>query len=343
MIDTLAELNRVLLAVNDLCDTNHTAALNAVIELCKSTVIEGRIPDHEKNISFAHEIGFLTLESSTIRLTPDGRDFIALNPNSQYDLTEEQKRVLLRTCYLHGPLRKNARGVLKVFSPALEGARLRWSFFDSSPFPDEWTVDHLSQLSLVTRTDDGWEVSTEYTRTVSSFLDEGEGWSEEKFREYLKEKEEVGKLGETLVKEFERQRLLGLGHRVEAHCVRNISNVRVNAGYDLESFDGPSPTVAYDRFIEVKGARGSQLRFFWSENEITIAKRLGKRYWIYFQGSIDATAGIARDEPILLNDPVTSILTDGRFKTVPQGLIVESAMKGKPKKTRKVTSSSNGK
>ena len=83
---------------------------------------------------------------------------------------------------------------------------------DSSPFPDEWTVNHLSQLGLVTRRTDGWEVSAEYTKTVSSFLDEGEGWSEEKFREYLKEKEEVGKLGEVLVKEFERQRLLSLGH-----------------------------------------------------------------------------------------------------------------------------------
>jgi hypothetical protein len=290
------------------------------------------IPDHEKNISFAHEIGFITLNVPVIRLMPEGKTFIALNQNAQYDLTEEQKRVLLRTCYLDGPIRKNAMGVLKQFSPALEGGTFRWTFFDSSPFPDEWTINHLSQLGLVIRLSDGWEVTGEYTKTVSSFLEEGEGWSEEKFREYLREKDEVGKIGESLVREFERQRLLGLGHKVEAHCVRSISTVRVNAGYDIESFDGPSPTVAYDRFIEVKGARASQLRFFWSDNEIRIAKRLGKKYWIYFQGSIDVAAGAARDEPILLNDPVSSILTDNRFKTVPQGLIVEAAMRGRPRK-----------
>ena len=92
--------------------------------------------------------------------------------------------------------------------------------------------------------------------------------------------------------------MLGLGHAVEAHCVRRISNVRVNAGYDIESFDGPSPPVAYDRFIEVKGAKSDKLRFFWSDNEIKVAKKLGKRYWIYFQGSVDVKNGVARDEPI---------------------------------------------
>jgi len=332
MIETLAELNRVLQALSELCDANHVASFDGVVELCKSTVIEGRLPDHEKNISFANEIGFLTVDGSTIRLMPDGMNFISLNPNGQYDLTEEQKRVLLRTCYLHGPLRERARAVLKEFSPALTGETLQWSFFDSSPFPDEWTIDHLRQVGLVTQRDGGWEVMAEYTRTVSTFLDEGEGWSEEKFREYLKEKEEVGKLGEALVKDFERQRLLGLGHTVEAHCVRKISNIRVNAGYDIESFDGPSPSVAYDRFIEVKGAKSDKLRFFWTDNEIKVAKELGKRYWIYFQGSIDVKNGVARDEPILLNDPAGFILTDSRFKAVPQGVIVESAMKGKPKR-----------
>jgi len=329
MIEKLAELNRVLLAINELGDADGTASIDAVIEHCKGTVIEARMPKHEISISFAEQIGMLVTNGREIRLTEEGAGFIELNPVSQYDLSEEQKRVLLRTCYLHGPLREQARNILREFSPALGGDALRWSLYDSSPFQDEWAAEHMSEMGLLQRREDGWEVSADYTRTVAVFLEEGEGWSEEKLKEYLKEKEEVGKLGENLVKTFEMRRLTNRGHAVEARCVRRISNLRVNAGYDIESFDGPSLTVAYDRFIEVKGSKGRQMRFFWSENEIRVAKRLGERYWIYFQGAINVEKGIAHNEPIMLRDPATTILLGGQFKTTPHGLIVESAMKGK--------------
>ena len=330
MIEKLAELNRVLLAVNELRDVDGVAELEVVIEHCKGTVIEARIPEHQLNIEFAGQIGLLVISGNAIRLTDEGLGFIELNPSSQYDLSEEQKRVLLRTCYLHGALRKDAMAILKVFSPGLGTDVFRWSLYDSPPLPNEWTVEHLSQLGLLEHRDDGWEVRADYSKTVAEFLGEGEGWSEESFREYLKEKEEVGKLGEGLVKAYEVRRLMRLGHAVEARCVRRISNLRVNAGYDIESFDSSSPAMAYDRFIEVKSARGRQLKFFWSDNEIKIATKFGKRYWIYFQGAIDVGKQNARDEPILVNDPVNSILKSGTFKTVPQGLIVESDMKGKP-------------
>lgn len=330
MIDKLAELNRVLLAVKDLVDADGFASVDAVIEHCRSAVIEARIPKHEISMSFAEQIGLLTSRGAAVSLTENGLGFVDLNPGSLYDLSEGQKRFLLRTCYLHGPFRKQARSILKEFSQALGGDALRWSVYDSSPLPDEWAAEHLNQLGLLRRRDDGWEVSAEYTKTVAVFLEEGEGWSEERFKEYLKEKEEVGKLGEDLVKAFEAHRLTKMGHKVEARCVRRISNVRVNAGYDIESFDGPSPAVNYDRFIEVKAARGPQMHFFWSQNEVQVATRLGERYWIYFQGGVDITKGVARHEPIMLQNPAQSILRDGKFKTTPHGLIVEAKMTGRP-------------
>jgi len=329
MIEKLAELNRVVLAINELRNADGVADIDVVIERCKATVIEARIPEHQHSIEFAGQIGLLVINGDAIRLTEEGLSFVELNPSSQYDLSEEQRRVLLRTCYLHGALRKEAMGILKVFSPGLGTDVLRWSLYDSPALPNEWTVEHLSQLGLLERRDDGWEVRADYTETVAEFLGEGDGWSEESFREYLKEKEEVGKLSENLIKAYEVRRLMELGHGVEARCVRRISNLRVNAGYDIESFDSSSPAMTYDRFIEVKGARGRQLRFFWTDNEIKVARKLGRRYWIYFQGAIEVAKGSARDEPILVNDPVNSILKNATFTTTPQGLIVESGMKGK--------------
>src|SRR6266571_2672810 len=151
MIEKLAELNRVLLAVTELGDPDGAASIDAVIEHCKGTVIEARIPKHEISISFAEQIGLLAAEGGAIRLTAEGMGFIELNPTSQYDLSEEQKRVLLRTCYLHGPLREQARNILKEFSPTLQGDAFRWSLYDSSPLPNEWAAEHLSQLGLLRR------------------------------------------------------------------------------------------------------------------------------------------------------------------------------------------------
>src|SRR5882762_5044851 len=119
MIDKLAELNRVLLAVNELRDAAGVADIEGVIERCKGTVIEARIPEHQHSIEFAGQIGLVLINGDVIRLTDEGLGFIELNPSSQYDLSEEQKRVLLRTCYLHGALRKDAMAILKVFSPGL--------------------------------------------------------------------------------------------------------------------------------------------------------------------------------------------------------------------------------
>src|SRR5579862_2276238 len=273
MIDKLAELNRVLLAVKELRASDGVADIEVVIEYCQNTVIEARIPNHQLNIEFAGQIGLLLIVDNALKLTDDGLGFIELNPSPQYDLSEEQKRVLLRTCYLHGALRKEAMAILKVFSPGLGTDVFRWALYDSPPLPYEWTAEHLSQLGLLERRDDGWEVRGDYTKTVAEFLEEGEGWSEESFREYFQEKQEVGKLGENLVKAYEVSRLLGMGRAVEARCVRQISNLRVNAGYDIESFDSSSPAMAYDRFIEVKSARGRKLKFYWSDNEIKIATK----------------------------------------------------------------------
>ena len=330
MIDKLAELNRVMLAVRSLRDTNGVADLAAVIEHCKSTVIEARMPKHEMSLRFAEQAGLLISRGSELSLTEGGLSFIEMNDEGLYDLSSDQKRFLLRTCYLHGPFRKEVRAIFTEFSQSLGGDTLRWSFYDSSPLPNEWSVDHLNQLGLLRRREDGWEVCSEYTKTVAVFLEEGEGWSEEKFREYLKEKEEVGQVGEDLVKDYEARRLARQGHVVESRCVRRISALRVNAGYDIESFDGSSPTVNYDRFIEVKSARGPHLRFFWSQNELQVATKLGDRYWIYFQGGIDITARVARHEPIILQNPVESVLNSKQFTTVPQGLIVEAKMTGRP-------------
>lgn len=325
MIDWLDELNRVLLATSQLQDGKGPARFASVIELCKSTVIEGRKPDHEKSMEFAGHLGMLRHAADGVSLTDQGQAFLGFNPDSRYELSFEQKGFLMRACFLHGSQRSHTREVLLAFAPRIDNAdQLSWSATDSSPFDaPPWLPIHLEQLGLLERTADGWNVKAEFTATVSAFLEEGEGWSEEKFREYLEEKQAVGAIAESLMLDAESSRLRKAGHTLEATCVRNISKVRVNAGYDLESFDAKASDLNFNRFIEVKGARTKKVRFFWSENEMAVAKRLGTRYWIYFQGGIDTRTKTASVQPRLFQDPVNKLLADSRFSKTPQGVIIE--------------------
>ena len=148
MIDKLAELNRVLLAVKDLVDNEGSANVEAVIDHCKSQVIEARMPNHENSIAFAEQIGLLAVHDTALGLTENGVGFLDLNPGSLYDLSDGQKKLLLRICYLHGPLREQSRNTLGEFSQLLGGDALRWSSYDSSPLPSEWPAEHLKPTGL---------------------------------------------------------------------------------------------------------------------------------------------------------------------------------------------------
>lgn len=329
MVDNVAELNRVLLATRALADERHSAPSDAVIEQCRSTVIEGRMPDHQLSIQFAAAVGFLVEKAGRVTMTEAGLAFLALNEGASYDLHEEQRRLLLRTCFLQGTLRASTRRLLKGFSPSFKAGTFRWSAIDSAPLEaEEWLVEHLRQLGLIKRDSDALEVEERYVKTVAAFLEEGAGWTEEQAEEYFREKIEIGALAEELVIKHESDRLRGSGHAVEARCVRRISLVRVNAGYDVESFDGAAHDMNYDRFIEVKGSRGADLRFIWTENEMNVAKKMRDRYWIYFQGGIDIRNRAAKNRLLLFRDPVESMLKNAKIKTTAQGIVVEAKMRG---------------
>jgi len=329
MVENIAELNRLLLAARLLADEERSAAVEAVIEQCRSTVIEGRMPDHEVTIKFGMLLGFLTEHRSRLSITEAGIAFLTLNQEEGYDLAEEQKRLLLRSCFLQGPLRLPTRRLLKSFSPSYKTGTYKWSAIDSGPLDaEEWLVEHLRQLGFLRRDEDAIEVEERYVTTVAAFLEEGAGWTEEQAEEYFREKREIGTLAEELIVKHEMERLRGAGASVEAQCVRRISLVRVNAGYDVESFNGAARDMNFDRFIEVKGSRGTDVRFLWTENEIKVAKKLRGKYWIYFQGGIVLENRLAKNLPLLFQDPIESIYKDARLTATPQGIIVEGKVRG---------------
>lgn len=90
----------------------------------------------------------------------------------------------------------------------------------------------------------------------------------------LKQQEEQSKRGleaEEFVLRIEKGRL-----PAKAERIKRISDCDVSAGYDIVSFENDE-SAGYDRFLEVKCYIGEP-HFFWSENEVDVARVKGERY-----------------------------------------------------------------
>lgn len=98
----------------------------------------------------------------------------------------------------------------------------------------------------------------------------------EHLKESLERKNEMGQKGESFALAFEKNRLNGHSRIAQ---IELISETFVNAGYDLKSFDTLDSFVN-DRFIEIKAYSG-EIAFYWSKNEVQIAKKFGYKYWLY--------------------------------------------------------------
>jgi hypothetical protein len=330
MIEHLAELNRIMLLLHSLTEGSRRIRRNALIRECRGVAFEGRMPDHEVSILYATSIGFIE-GKSTLRITEAGKSFVGLNPEQDYDLSAAQKRLLLRTCFLDGIHGRRVKEIFRCFEMSPTTGTLEWSSTDGTPLEGSLeVVEYLVQLGAVRKHHLGLTVNKQYASTLASFVNEPKGFTEEELLERLAEKKRLGRIAEGLALGHERARLRRLGFNVESECVRIVGHLKTNAGYDIESFDGDSHNMSYDRFIEVKGSGDPQLRFFWSQNEVKVAEELGDRYWIYYVGGIDKKTGKSAYKPIMIQDPIRALKNDVRITQTPNGFAVHGKFRGEP-------------
>ncbi len=96
----------------------------------------------------------------------------------------------------------------------------------------------------------------------------------ERLKKQIDDNELAGEKAELFVLSFEKERL---GESL-SNRIKRISEIDVTAGYDIVSFDSSHSKVP-DRFIEVKAI--SRSGFFWSKNELDVAKLKGTMYYLY--------------------------------------------------------------
>lgn len=111
----------------------------------------------------------------------------------------------------------------------------------------------------------------------------------------------AGAKAESFVLKYERCRIR---NPVLQRQIKQISEIDVRAGYDIISYENDESTF-YNRFIEVK-AIPQRPSFFWSKNELEVAKLQGEKYFLYL---VDLSK--VEDEgycPQIISNPAQSIM-----------------------------------
>lgn len=315
MIDSLNEINRLLVAIINLSHGSKGALEKSVIRFCKDIVIEGRFPDHRSTINFSIEIGIVVRSGNRLQLTELGKDLLKLNQKFEYELNEQQKDFLAKRCFLAGKTSSQVTEILKQLVPAYSSGTYRWSPVDNAPLSaDPSVVEMMRQTGLLRSIDGTLEVEHRYVALVRDLLKPPGLITTEELVLQLKNQEIIGRIAEDIVLHFEKKRLQDMKCFAEAECIQKISDLNVGAGYDIASFDGQNMDLVHDRFIEVKGATGPYVYFYWTKNEMEQAKVLGSKYWIYFVGEIDKESKTSKAQPILIRDPAKNILQNNEFK-----------------------------
>lgn len=105
--------------------------------------------------------------------------------------------------------------------------------------------------------------------------------SPESLKRKQTENDSIGLTAEKAVIDFEVKRLANIS--IDQKEIEHTSQENVLAGYDIKSFENylDANMKRIERYIEVKAVSIDDFKFYWSRNEMEIAKVFGEKYFLY--------------------------------------------------------------
>ena len=260
-------------------------------------------PVYEENEKFCLQTKIITHENDDLVLTDLGDQILLI------DSKEKLNELIIRECLLKGDFSNKIIPALAQFN--VDENNELWyekksiaQLFDRTDF-----LRILYDVGLLVKGETDVRLNSKFHENESITIQRKKKrkQSQGDIDDSLKIQKKIGQIGEKIVLKFEKSRLEKAGCSYEAEHVDQISEDWANKGYDIDSFDGNSPELQPDRFIEVKSSTGKKFSVFWSENEIEVARELGKRYWIYFVSEIDIENKTSPNIPEMIQDPFNRI------------------------------------
>ncbi len=121
-----------------------------------------------------------------------------------------------------------------------------------------------------------YTLSSDYYDFFVTFSVSSSILSPRRLRRIVQEQQAIGLAAELAVIEFEKERV-GTSY---ADRVEHIALESASAGFDIKSVT-PGDASALPRLIEVKGVSEQDYEFFWTANEIAVARKLPEWYYLY--------------------------------------------------------------
>lgn len=253
-----------------------------IIDLCNEHAgISSYSPHPDGALKFLEKIGIVNKVGIHLRLSTKCIELVRAAENP-LNLNEEQKETLYAALLSHKEIGQIIRNLFTTFNPTENGVPAISS--DSIRGADAKTKQImyiLQELDVLYW--DGFRF--QLNKDKLKFIDSNElriiALDESTLEKILLFQKKVAKAAEDFVVEWEKHRLEFQGDIPLIKLVRRVGGENVNLGYDIASVEG-GKNGDTDRFIEVKSSCGSSFSFYWSSNEIECARRLGKKYWLYF-------------------------------------------------------------
>ena len=112
-----------------------------------------------------------------------------------------------------------------------------------------------------------------------------------------------------------------LGLKEKRYLIKTVSDNWIStAGPNILSFENNN-SIKHDKFIEVKSYSDDIPRFYWSKNEINVAKKKQNSYYLYL---VDINKiHDSSYNPIIIKNPSISILENDKWAKTVENYLVE--------------------
>lgn len=274
------EINKLLFITSEFFDQQGVIG-DVLLREVRRTKLGIESSDYRDVLEMCLDLNLVARNGEYVALTDSGRRYLTLMTQDGImmilDPNTSQKKFLLDTFESSTRFAKELKLFFGGFGIDFSGRDKFWfATQERAVLPDDLVVE----VELVRERGDRLEVDTSKSAIVSK-IRKGK-ITEEELLDILDRQKDTGRASEDLTLEYEKNRLTKDGFPDLALGVQKISAVDPCAGYDVRSFDGNNQSYVHDRRIEVKGTSLNNNRFYWSRNEIDVAKELGDEYWIYF-------------------------------------------------------------
>lgn len=190
----------------------------------------------------------------------------------------------------------------------LTGAKVSYRSNEQVRSEESAVRNFLMEIGVIAyvRLEDNYIVSPEHLNFYVQMREKSMHCSPLRITAKAEARDQIGLAAENAVVASEKERVgQELSHYVQHVALRNAA-----AGYDVLSVAAETPTDTTARYIEVKAVSSKSFQFYWTLNEVQVARLLGPLYYLYLV-PIETDSVICRDRFVMIPDPYADVLGSG--------------------------------